>query len=359
MLPDLRFAVSAVLASTLLIVTAFGLAATVRVAQQRATSPDDTLRMLVYADPVDWGRFFVEQRPIAAVRADAPAVDGAVRERAVVVTPDPNAATPIVLDRPIASVVMPETDAAAVVVPSSAAVPVAMPEAKTAKAVATDRPAAAMVAPDANAATPVVADTSTVLAAAPNRNLTAATVLPDTIPATASDARAATVIAPNASATAVVVPDIDPVADDICACEIREHESIDAVKTVEEGKVVDPVEQVAVSDPLADGADLTTSSVRTTPPDPSDAKGPGGTFEPALEPSERVIGLPAFPNAGPGFVPPHDIALPVPQPKSRPAAKPKKRKAARRRVRTRPPVEPPLATTGYPVPGFDKPWSVE
>jgi hypothetical protein len=358
MLPDLRFAVSAVLASTLLIVTAFGLAATVRVAQQRAASPDDTLRMLVYTDPVDWGRFFVEQRPIAAVRADAPAVGGAVRERAVVVTPDPNAATPIVLDRPIASIVTPETNAAPIVMPSSAAAPIAMSEAKAAQAVATDRPAAAMVAPDANAATPVVADTSTVLAAAPNRNLTA-TVVPDTIPATASDARAATAIAPNASAAAVVVPDIDPVANDICACEIREHESIDAVKPVEEGKVVDPVEQVAVSDPLADGADLTTSSVRTTPPHPSDAKSPGGTFEPALEPSERVIGLPAFPNAGPGFVPPHDIALPVPQPKSRPAAKPKKRKAARRRVRTRPPVEPPLATTGYPVLGFDKPWSVE
>ena len=340
MLPDLRFAVSAVLASTLLIVTAFGLAATVRVAQQRATSPDDTLRMLVYTDPIDWGRFFVEQRPIAAMRADAPAVDGAVPERAVVVTPDAhaNAATPIVPAKPVVSIVMPEPDAA-VVLPGSAAAPIAMPEAKATPAVANDRPAAPMVAPAAIAAAPVVPDRSTMPIAVANSN-----------------------------ATASVVPNVTTAtADDICGCEISEHEHIDAVKPVEQGNVVEPLEQVAVTNPLADGDDLTTSSVGTNPPapSPSGAASLGGSFEPALEPSERVIGLPAFPNAGPGFVPPHDIVLPAPepkstpQPKSKPAAKPKKKKAARRRVQPRPGVEPPLATTGYPVPSFDKPWSVE
>src|SRR5262245_41911758 len=54
MLPDIRFAIGAVLAAALLIVTGFGLAATVRVAHHRTVSPFEASRVLAYADPVDW-----------------------------------------------------------------------------------------------------------------------------------------------------------------------------------------------------------------------------------------------------------------------------------------------------------------
>src|SRR5947207_2875150 len=54
MLPDLRVAVAAVLASLLLIVTAFGLAATVRIAQHAKIGPIEPPRALAYADPGDW-----------------------------------------------------------------------------------------------------------------------------------------------------------------------------------------------------------------------------------------------------------------------------------------------------------------
>jgi hypothetical protein len=84
MLPDLRFAIGAVLASALLIVTAFGLAATVRVAHHRAETPDDPWRLLAFADPADWGLLSAPSRPGAAAKADPPP------DRPAATTPDPD-----------------------------------------------------------------------------------------------------------------------------------------------------------------------------------------------------------------------------------------------------------------------------
>ena len=55
MLPDIRFAIGAVLASALLIVTAFGLAATVRIAHHKTGGPLDAPRILALADLMDRG----------------------------------------------------------------------------------------------------------------------------------------------------------------------------------------------------------------------------------------------------------------------------------------------------------------
>jgi hypothetical protein len=77
MLPDLRFAIGAVLASALLIVAAFGLAATVRIAQHQAATPDDPWRTLAFTDPNDMG--LLADRPQhtpakAATKTEAPEV---------------------------------------------------------------------------------------------------------------------------------------------------------------------------------------------------------------------------------------------------------------------------------------------
>src|SRR3954466_2047212 len=54
MLPDLRVAVAAVLSGLVLIVTAFGLAATVRIAHHAKVGPIELPRTLAYAEPDDW-----------------------------------------------------------------------------------------------------------------------------------------------------------------------------------------------------------------------------------------------------------------------------------------------------------------
>jgi hypothetical protein len=72
MLPDLRFAIGAVLASALLIVAAFGLAATVRVAHHQSVTPDDPWRTLSFHDPTDWGLLAERSRPTTAIRTDPP-----------------------------------------------------------------------------------------------------------------------------------------------------------------------------------------------------------------------------------------------------------------------------------------------
>jgi len=76
MLPNLRFAIGAVLASVLLIVAAFGLAATVRVAHHRAATPDDPWRTLAFTDPHDVGLLTDRSRP--AGKTEAPEADLAV-----------------------------------------------------------------------------------------------------------------------------------------------------------------------------------------------------------------------------------------------------------------------------------------
>jgi hypothetical protein len=59
MLPSLRFVFGAILASLVLIVTAFGFAATVRLAHQTAkVGPFEPVHTLAYADVADWNQFY-------------------------------------------------------------------------------------------------------------------------------------------------------------------------------------------------------------------------------------------------------------------------------------------------------------
>jgi hypothetical protein len=74
MLPDLRFAIGAVLASALLIVAAFGLAATVRVAHHQSATPDDPWHTLSFNDPTDWGLLAERARPTTAAKTEPPDV---------------------------------------------------------------------------------------------------------------------------------------------------------------------------------------------------------------------------------------------------------------------------------------------
>src|SRR5262249_25610465 len=110
MLPDLRFAIGAVLASALLIVAAFGLAATVRVAHRQAATPaatpDDPWRTLAFTDPTDWGLLADRSQPTPAkapakteapevspadlaVTSAGPSTTGAITPRAPVVAAPP------------------------------------------------------------------------------------------------------------------------------------------------------------------------------------------------------------------------------------------------------------------------------
>ena len=73
-MPDLRFAIGAVLACALLIVAVFGLAATVQVAHHRSATPDDPWRTLAYPDPTDWGLLADRSRPAPVTKAEAPEV---------------------------------------------------------------------------------------------------------------------------------------------------------------------------------------------------------------------------------------------------------------------------------------------
>jgi hypothetical protein len=153
MLPDLRFAIGAVLASALLIVTAFGLAATVRIAHHRTEGPLEAPRILAYSDPMDWG-----PRPDALRRLDDLRVNDALLERLAAIPADrtPTAAPEpasesVVVALPVEAVapasVLPEAPNAAL----SAATPAAVMETRVAAAPAQ---VVADVAPDAAAEIP-------------------------------------------------------------------------------------------------------------------------------------------------------------------------------------------------------------
>jgi hypothetical protein len=73
-MPDLRFAIGAVLACALLIVAVFGLAATVQVAHHRSATPDDPWRTLAFPDPTDWGLLADRSRPSTVAKIEAPEV---------------------------------------------------------------------------------------------------------------------------------------------------------------------------------------------------------------------------------------------------------------------------------------------
>jgi len=95
MLPDLRFAIGAVLASALLIVAAFGLAATVRVAHHRTAAPDDPWRTLAFTDPNDFGLLADRAQPTTVAKTEAPKVPAGP----AVTTPDPDTTGVIAPDK--------------------------------------------------------------------------------------------------------------------------------------------------------------------------------------------------------------------------------------------------------------------
>jgi hypothetical protein len=73
-MPDLRFAIGAVLACALLIVAVFGLAATVQMAHHRSATRDDPWRTLAYPDPTDWGLLADRSRPATLAKGEIPEV---------------------------------------------------------------------------------------------------------------------------------------------------------------------------------------------------------------------------------------------------------------------------------------------
>jgi hypothetical protein len=61
MLPAFRFMLGAALATLLLVLTVFGLAATVRLAQETKASPVEAARALAYATPAGWGEIYSDE----------------------------------------------------------------------------------------------------------------------------------------------------------------------------------------------------------------------------------------------------------------------------------------------------------
>jgi len=131
MLPNLRFAIGAVLASALLIVAAFGLAATVRVAHHRAAAPDDPWRTLAFTDPNDVGLLADRAQPTTVAKSEAPKVRAAdpvdTGEPRAAPSPPPATVTPRAPAEPAAD--PPESSAVEVVaaIPQRAAEPVQAP----------------------------------------------------------------------------------------------------------------------------------------------------------------------------------------------------------------------------------------
>ena len=120
MLPNLRFTVGAMLATALLVVTAFGIAATLRLAREAKTGPLETSRSLAYTDQTDWNQFtdptavrrYEEaMRPVAS--EDAPPVT----EPAASLPPTAVASRKLEPIAPDITSVAPVTDLAAVVPP--------------------------------------------------------------------------------------------------------------------------------------------------------------------------------------------------------------------------------------------------
>jgi hypothetical protein len=183
MLPDLRFAIGAVLASALLIVTAFGLAATVRIAHHRTEGPLEAPRILAYSDPMDWG-----PRPDALRRLDDLRINDSLLERLAAIPADPAPLAPSTT----APTAAPE--------PASEPVVVALPvEAVAPASVLPEAPNAAL-----SAATPA-AVAETPVAAAPAQVV--ADVAPDVAPAAVAEIPAAQIPEAKPVETQRAVPD--------------------------------------------------------------------------------------------------------------------------------------------------------
>ena len=85
MLPDIRFAIGAVLACcAVLIATAFGLAVAVRVAHHKAAGPLEVSRVLAYTDAGDWPR-----RPTHRGTGERTAASDTLLEQRTTIPPDP------------------------------------------------------------------------------------------------------------------------------------------------------------------------------------------------------------------------------------------------------------------------------
>src|SRR3954447_4109857 len=86
MLPNLRFALGAILASLVLVVTVFGLATTVRLAHYTKVAPFDTTRSLAFADFGDRNPFYdpeaARRHDTMAERTDVAAIDAALERAA-------------------------------------------------------------------------------------------------------------------------------------------------------------------------------------------------------------------------------------------------------------------------------------
>jgi hypothetical protein len=93
-MPDLRFAIGAVLAIALLIVAIFGLAATVQVAHHRSTTTDDPWRTLAYPDPTDWSLLADRSRPATVAKTEVHEAPDVPRAGLTVTAPDPKTTAP-------------------------------------------------------------------------------------------------------------------------------------------------------------------------------------------------------------------------------------------------------------------------
>ena len=88
-MPGLRFAIGAVLATALLIVAVFGLAATVQMAHHRSATADDPWRTLAYPDPTDWGLLADRSRPVTVAKAEIPEAPEVAQTDVAITAPTP------------------------------------------------------------------------------------------------------------------------------------------------------------------------------------------------------------------------------------------------------------------------------
>ena len=225
MLPNLRFTVGAMLATALLVVTAFGIAATLRLAREAKTGPLETSRSLAYTDQTDWNQF----TDPTAVRRYEEAMRPVASENAPPVT-EPAASPPPAADaapklEPIAPNIIsvaPVTDLAAAVLPVAevlASTPLdANPNANTSTgakitASAAQNPAAGGKAP-AHAALP--SDVGTDLRAAAASTASAPALGRGPLPAPRAKAQAADLTVPMGEneIRTIIARGVDPSAKD-------------------------------------------------------------------------------------------------------------------------------------------------
>ena len=119
MLPNLRFTVGAMLATALLVVTAFGIAATLRLAREAKTGPLETSRSLAYTDQTDWNQF----TDPTAVRRYEEAMRPVASEDAPPVTEPAASLPPTAVASPKLEPIAPDITSVAPVTDLAAAVP--------------------------------------------------------------------------------------------------------------------------------------------------------------------------------------------------------------------------------------------